>query len=112
MDDKYLHDVPDSPMSAPKSTLAPSDNLRDETLHDEPLGDNHANKDGAQPEDDTYQQQSTAKVALLIVSCLLSMFLVALDRTIISTVSHTMLLLGEFIIGADCVLLGHSQNHK
>jgi hypothetical protein len=36
--------------------------------------------------DDTYQEQSAAKVILLLVSILISMFLVALDRTIISTV--------------------------
>ncbi|GFG21253.1 putative HC-toxin efflux carrier TOXA [Aspergillus udagawae] len=35
--------------------------------------------------DDTYQEQSATKVVLLLVSILISMFLVALDRTIIST---------------------------
>ena len=105
MEDKRLHDVPDSPMSAPKST--PSETLKDETLHDEPLHDVETKKDEAQPEYDTYQQQSTAKVALLIVSCLLSMFLVALDRTIISTVSH-LITFGEFTYGADYISLGHS----
>ncbi len=96
MEDKYLHEVPESPLSAPKRTLTPSENLRDSTLRDEPLDDVPVKKEDAQPEDNTYQEQSTAKVALLIVSCLLSMFLVALDRTIISTVSST-LSFGEFI---------------
>ncbi len=36
-----------------------------------------------------YQAQSTTKVTLLLVSVFLSMFLVALDRTIISTVWPT-----------------------
>ncbi|GIK00865.1 hypothetical protein Aspvir_004894 [Aspergillus viridinutans] len=35
--------------------------------------------------DDTYQEQSTTKVVLLLVSIMITMFLVALDRTIIST---------------------------
>jgi hypothetical protein len=36
--------------------------------------------------DDTYQEQSATKVILLLVSIMMTMFLVALDRTIISTV--------------------------
>jgi hypothetical protein len=44
------------------------------------------NMHGAKPDDDSYQAQSTAKTVLLVASVLLSMFLVALDRTIISTV--------------------------
>ena len=43
-------------------------------------------KDNASKPDDSYQEQSATKVALLLTSVLLSMFLVALDRTIISTV--------------------------
>ncbi|RHZ58908.1 hypothetical protein CDV55_105826 [Aspergillus turcosus] len=35
--------------------------------------------------DDTYQEQSATKVILLLVSIMMTMFLVALDRTIIST---------------------------
>lgn len=37
--------------------------------------------------DDTYQEQSATKVILLLVSIMMTMFLVALDRTIISRVS-------------------------
>jgi hypothetical protein len=47
------------------------------------------NMQGEKKHDDTYQEQSTAKTVLLISSALLSMFLVALDRTIISTVRRT-----------------------
>ena len=36
--------------------------------------------------DDTYQEQSATRVTFLLISVLMSMFLVALDRTIISTV--------------------------
>lgn len=36
--------------------------------------------------EDTYQNQPKTKIALLLASVFLSMFLVALDRTIISTV--------------------------
>ncbi|RHZ45562.1 putative MFS aflatoxin efflux pump [Aspergillus thermomutatus] len=42
---------------------------------------NHATSDP----DDTYQEQSATKVILLLVSIMMTMFLVALDRTIIST---------------------------
>jgi hypothetical protein len=37
---------------------------------------------------DTYQEQSTGRTVLLVSSVLLCMFLVALDRTIISTVRN------------------------
>lgn len=36
--------------------------------------------------DDTYQEQSSTRIIPLLVSVFLTMFLVALDRTIISTV--------------------------
>jgi hypothetical protein len=35
---------------------------------------------------DAYEEQSAMRIALLLISVLLSIFLVALDRTIISTV--------------------------
>ncbi|PKX96433.1 putative MFS aflatoxin efflux pump [Aspergillus novofumigatus IBT 16806] len=47
--------------------------------------DDGENKRAASDQDDTYQEQSTTKVVLLLVSIMMTMFLVALDRTIIST---------------------------
>jgi hypothetical protein len=47
--------------------------------------DVEAKCDEANP-DDTYQDQSAAKIIFLLTSVFMSMFLVALDRNIISTV--------------------------
>ena len=44
-----------------------------------------AERDSSKP-DDIYQEQSRPRVILLLTSVFMSMFLVALDRTIISTV--------------------------
>ena len=41
---------------------------------------------GSSTADDIYQGQSSKRVVLLLVSVFMSMFLVALDRTVISTV--------------------------
>jgi hypothetical protein len=43
-------------------------------------------KDDLGKSDNTYQEQSATRVTLLLISVFTSMFLVALDRTIISTV--------------------------
>ncbi len=70
-----------------------------------------------------YQAQSTTKVTLLLVSVFLSMFLVALDRTIISTVWPTprdslqSLCLDGLVIdprpSADFgIFRGDTRNHK
>jgi hypothetical protein len=48
--------------------------------------DDGETKRATSDQDDTYQEQSTTKVVLLLVSIMMTMFLVALDRTIISTV--------------------------
>jgi hypothetical protein len=45
-----------------------------------------AGKNVASKLDKTYQEQSAPRVFLLLISVLLSMFIVGLDRTIISTV--------------------------
>ncbi|KAF7167807.1 hypothetical protein CNMCM5623_000995 [Aspergillus felis] len=47
--------------------------------------DDGETKRAASDLDDTYQEQSATKVVLLLVSIMMTMFLVALDRTIIST---------------------------
>ncbi|GFF62110.1 putative HC-toxin efflux carrier TOXA [Aspergillus lentulus] len=47
--------------------------------------DDEETKRATSDQDDTYQEQSTTKVVLLLVSIMMTMFLVALDRTIIST---------------------------
>lgn len=49
-------------------------------------GDDEEIKRAKSDQDDAYQEQSTTKVVLLLVSIMMTMFLVALDRTIISTV--------------------------
>ncbi|KAM0110768.1 hypothetical protein ACP6JB_003555 [Aspergillus fumigatus] len=48
-------------------------------------GDDEEIKRAKSDQDDAYQEQSTTKVVLLLVSIMMTMFLVALDRTIIST---------------------------
>lgn len=55
------------------------------TLTDEPSGTNQATKDATANSSPEPELSTTAKT-LLIISVFLTMFLVALDRTIISTV--------------------------
>jgi hypothetical protein len=57
------------------------------SLHEE---DGHAAEKETKDEDDAAQTQSKPKVVLLLISVLMSIFLVALDRTIIATVSHSL----------------------
>lgn len=57
----------------------------DTTRASEASHDAAANSDLSKPED-TYQEQSATRVVLLLISVFMSMFLVSLDRTIISTV--------------------------
>lgn len=66
------------------STVEDSSDL-DTTKTGEASYDVAARRDATKP-NDTYQEQSATRVALLLISVLMSMFLVALDRTIISTV--------------------------
>ena len=49
------------------------------------FNDVEVTRDAEKP-DDTYQEQSATKVSLLLASVMTSMFVVGLDRTIISTV--------------------------
>jgi len=51
-----------------------------ETSHDVDV-----KRDPSKP-DDTYQEQTAPRIIFLLISVLMTMFLVALDRTIISTV--------------------------
>jgi hypothetical protein len=69
---------------AARSTAGESSNLST-TNTDDAFSDD-AGKNNANEPADTYVKQSTIKVVLLLVSVFLSMFLVALDRVIISTV--------------------------
>lgn len=76
---------PKSPPSAISAAGDPSDlgtTQAGETPHDVAV------KQDPDKSDDTYQEQSAARVSLLLISVFMSMFLVALDRTIISTVSE------------------------
>jgi hypothetical protein len=52
----------------------------DESFH------NDVTKDDLSKPNNTYQEQSPMRVIVLLISVFVSMFLVALDRTIISTV--------------------------
>lgn len=72
----------------PQTTSLPAEDSPDlgttqvgETSHDAAVKHDTVKSDG------TYQEQSAARVSLLLISVFMSMFLVALDRTIISTVS-------------------------
>lgn len=60
------------------SDLIPSQ--ADESSHDAAVENDQGNLDN------TYQAQSATKIWLLLISLMITMFLVALDRTIISTV--------------------------
>jgi len=70
---------PTPPQSATSGTIQavePSPDLYDVAVR----------PDLSAPVDDTFQEQSALRISLLLISNLLSMFLVALDRTIITTV--------------------------
>ena len=71
-----------SPVPASGDMSDPGTVEAGETTHDVVV------KPDSSKSDNTYQGQSTTRVALLLTSVLMSMFLVALDRTIISTVSN------------------------
>lgn len=72
-----------TPQSA-KSAAGDSSDLAT-TQAGETSHDVAAKRDPSKP-DDPQQKQSTTRTVLLLISVFLSMFLVALDRTIISTV--------------------------
>ena len=68
----------------PNSTVGDSSDL-DTTQTGEASYNAAVKRDTSKP-NETYREQSAARVTLLLISVLMSMFLVALDRTIISTV--------------------------
>ena len=56
--------------------------------------------------DDTYQEQSAPRIIFLLISVFTSMFLVALDRTIISTVClHSIKLATRCLLLSPCEIL-------
>ena len=70
--------------------------------------------------DDTYQEQSRTRTIFLLISVFMSMFLVALDRTIISTVRVHSIERNTHSDGSCCcaaslctdpLWLGHTSNH-
>jgi hypothetical protein len=69
-----------NPQSQPPSTTASE---KRDTSTDLAVTDDANTRNGPQ---DTFQQPSTAKVSLVLFAVLTSMFVVALDRTIIATV--------------------------
>jgi hypothetical protein len=74
------------PKTLPNANSAAGDVSDLDTTHaGEIFHDAAVERDLSKP-DDTYQQQSALRIIFLLVSVFMSMFLVALDRTIISTV--------------------------
>ena len=74
---------PTTPQSANSAAGASVDSAK--TPAGEASHDVAAKRETSEP-DDIYKDQSRTRVILLIISVFMSMFLVALDRTIISTV--------------------------
>jgi hypothetical protein len=72
-------------MASQSATSGAGDSDPSTTYADKEAYDNMRKRDAAKS-DGVYQEQSATEVTLLLVSVFLSMFLVALDRTIISTV--------------------------
>ncbi|EPE30561.1 MFS general substrate transporter [Glarea lozoyensis ATCC 20868] len=73
----------DTAYSLPKdSTIPPTETQINKSTSEPSI--NHKANLGDKPED-TFQEQSTVKVSLVLLAVLTSMFLVALDRTIITT---------------------------
>jgi hypothetical protein len=72
-------------MASQSATLGAGDLDPSTTCADKEAYANMRKRDAAKS-DGAYPDQSATKVTLLLISAFLSMFLVALDRTIISTV--------------------------
>lgn len=78
----------ESESSMPPQKEEPTGNLSDmKTTERTDTSDDGETNHTKSDLDDTYQEQSATKVILLLVSIMMTMFLVALDRTIISTAS-------------------------
>lgn len=77
-------DTMDSQSPTPPQSATSGTTQAGETSHD--VHDVAVKPDLSTPVDDTFQEQSALRISLLLISNLLSMFLVALDRTIITTV--------------------------
>ncbi|KAE9364969.1 MFS general substrate transporter [Stipitochalara longipes BDJ] len=76
-------DTIESQHPTPPHSAASGTTQADETSHNVPNA--VVKPDVGAEADDTFQEQSTLRISLLLISNLLSMFLVALDRTIITT---------------------------
>jgi hypothetical protein len=75
---------PKAPESALSTSIEPSDMAIRKTDDTSP---NAASQNGKEtPQDHDEQKQTTVRIILLIASAFITVFLVALDRTIISTV--------------------------
>ena len=77
--------MPKQPSTQPRVTTPPSE----ATLHKTYSQDVQPENEKAEPittDDDKFQKQPLTTVVALIVTSLMAMFLIALDRTIITTV--------------------------